>query len=86
MSDEVKEPIRNKWIWIGLAFIVLAIVPWYWPKGALQSMILGFPLWAFVSTLFSLILCGYLSWLCLHQWHLVEDKEEAERRGEGDEG
>ena len=80
---EIKEPIRKKWIWIGLILLLLAIVPWYFPAAATEPYILGFPLWAFISTCFSILLSAYLSWLCVSQWNIVEDEEEAARgRGE----
>lgn len=82
-NKQMKEPIQKKWIWIVLGFIVLAIVPWYFPKSAVEPFVLGFPLWAFISTFFSLVLCAFLSWICLSQWNLVEDQEEAERVKEG---
>jgi uncharacterized membrane protein YhdT len=75
---QIKEPIRKKWIWIVLFFIVMGIVPWYFPKSAGEIFILGFPVWAFVSAIFSLVLCGYLSWLCLNEWKIVEDIEQEE--------
>ncbi|WP_044895384.1 hypothetical protein [Bacillus alveayuensis] len=75
-KEQIKEPIRKKWIWIVLFLIVMGIVPWYFPKSAGEIFILGFPLWAFVSAVFSLILCGYLSWLSLNQWNIVEDLEQ----------
>ncbi|WP_408011818.1 hypothetical protein ACJROX_28380 [Pseudalkalibacillus sp. A8] len=76
----MKEPIKKKWIWIGLVLILIAIVPWYFPEKAVEPIILGFPFWAFLSAIFSLVLCGYLSWLCTHEWNIVEDIEEAEKR------
>lgn len=82
-NGQIKEPIRKKWIWIVLAIITLGIVPWYFPERAVEPYILGFPLWAFVSTVFTIILCGYLSWLCTSQWKIVEDQEEAENTKEG---
>ncbi|MCM3122912.1 hypothetical protein QNH36_11140 [Mesobacillus sp. AQ2] len=81
-TKEIKEPIRKKWIWILLALNVLLVVPWYFPKGDVQPIILGFPVWAFVSLVFSLILCGYSSWLCITQWNIVEDIEEADKKKE----
>ncbi|WP_173916725.1 hypothetical protein [Halobacillus sp. Marseille-Q1614] len=77
-GGEVKEPIKKKWIWIGLALIMLAIVPWYFPKSAEVPIILGFPYWALISLFFSIVLCAYLSWLCVTQWDIVEDLEENE--------
>ena len=82
---EIKEPIRKKWIWIGLVLLILAIVPWYFPAAATEPYILGFPLWAFISTAFSILLSAYLSWLCVSQWNIVEDEEEAARM-KGDQG
>lgn len=78
----IKEPIQKKWIWLLLLLIVLAIVPWYFPESAVEPFVLGFPLWAFLSTVFSIVLSAYLSWLCLKQWNIVEDEEEAERSEE----
>lgn len=77
-SRKIKEPIRKKWIWIVLALILLAGVPWYLPTGTIEPLILGFPYWAFISIVFSVVLSAYLSWLCLTQWHIVEDEEKAE--------
>ncbi|PPA69029.1 hypothetical protein [Jeotgalibacillus proteolyticus] len=77
-KDQTKEPIRKKWIWIGLVIIMLGIVPWYFPRGTEVPIILGFPYWALISLFFSLLLCGYLSWLCVSQWNIVEDIEENE--------
>lgn len=81
-QNQIKEPIRKVWIWIGLLLLVLAIVPWYFPSSAVEPIILGFPLWAFISTVFSIALCGYLSWLCVSQWNIVEDEEEQMKGGE----
>ncbi|TDL31007.1 hypothetical protein E2R51_14475 [Jeotgalibacillus sp. S-D1] len=80
MKNQTKEPIQKKWIWIGMFLIMLAIVPWYYPRGGEVAIILGFPYWALISLFFSLVLCGYLSWLCISQWHIVEDLEENENR------
>jgi hypothetical protein len=77
-KKKIKEPIQKKWIWVVLFLIVMGIIPWYFPKEAGEIFIFGFPLWAFVSAIFSLILCGYLSWLCLYQWNIVEDLEQKE--------
>ena len=84
-KKQIKEPIRKKWIWVVLVLILLGNVPWYFPVGTIEPFILGFPYWAFISAVFALILCGYLSWLCLHEWHIVEDIEEAEKEKRGKE-
>jgi hypothetical protein len=72
----VKEPIRKPWIWVLMAFIVLGAIPWYLPGGSVEPIILGVPYWAFISVVFCLLLCGYLSWLCLFEWDVVEEEEE----------
>ncbi|WP_082234428.1 hypothetical protein [Halobacillus massiliensis] len=79
MQKEIKEPIKKKWIWIGFVLILLAIVPWYFPRGGEVAIILGFPYWALTSLFFSIVLCAYLSWLSVSQWNIVEDEEEQKR-------
>lgn len=75
----VKEPIRKPWIWVALTVIVLAGIPWYLPRGTVQPVFLGIPYWMFIAVASSLVLCGFLSWLCLNEWDVVEAEEEAER-------
>lgn len=79
MNKEVKEPIRKKWIWIGLVLIVLGNVPWYFSDSMVKPYIFGFPFWAAMILLFSVIMCAYLSFVCLTQWKIVEDEEEANK-------
>ncbi|WP_347551284.1 hypothetical protein ABFG93_05405 [Pseudalkalibacillus hwajinpoensis] len=79
---KIKEPIKKKWIWVLLVLLMLAIVPWYFPGKAVHPIIFGFPFWAFISLIFSLVLSGYLSWLCMHEWNVVEEIEESEKRKE----
>ncbi|MCM3569298.1 hypothetical protein [Neobacillus mesonae] len=79
MNKEVKEPIRKKWIWIGLFIIVLGNVPWYFTDSMVEPYILGVPFWGFFILVFSVILCAYLSWICLSQWKIVEDEEEGNK-------
>lgn len=72
----MKEPIRKPWIWVTLALIVLAGIPWYLPQGTVQPVFLGVPYWMFIAVISSLALCGFLSWLCLNEWDVVEAEEE----------
>ncbi|WP_407719708.1 hypothetical protein [Oceanobacillus kimchii] len=81
-EKNVKEPIRKKWIWIVMVIILLGNVPWYFSVGSYKPLILGIPYWAFIIVIFSLLLCAYLSWLCIHQWNIVEDEEESDKGGE----
>lgn len=78
----VKEPVRKPWIWVLMTFVILAAIPWYLPVGTVEPIILGIPYWAVITVVFSLVLCGYLSWLCLFEWDVVEEEEERERAGQ----
>ena len=80
-KKQIKEPIRKKWIWIALLLIVIGNVPWYLPIGSYEPLIFGVPYWALIILAFSLFLCGFLSWVTLKEWDIVEAEEEAEKRG-----
>ena len=71
-----REPIRKPGIWVVLVLITLAAIPWYLPKGTLGFVLLGVPYWMLISVAFTLLLCGYVSWLCFTQWDVVEEEEE----------
>lgn len=75
-AGEAKEPIRKPWIWVVLAGLVLVGIPWYLPQGTVQPLVLGLPYWMIIAVISSLALCGFLSWLCLNEWDLVEAEEE----------
>lgn len=70
-----KEPIKYPWIWIALVVIVLLMVPWYFPKGVVQPIIFGFPLWAFVSLLMAAAMSALISYILKNFWHIEEDGE-----------
>ena len=78
-SRPTKEPVRKPWIWIVMALIMLAGIPWYLPTGSLSPVVLGLPYWMLISIVSSLVLCGYLSWVALNEWDVVEEEEEAEQ-------
>lgn len=79
----VKEPIRKPWIWVTLTLIVLAGIPWYLPQGTVQPVFLGVPYWMFIAVISSLALCGFLSWLCLNEWDVVESARGSAGNPEG---
>lgn len=82
----VKEPIRKPWIWVVITVILLSGIPWYLPQGTVRPVLFGVPYWMFIAVASSLALCGFLSWLCLNEWDVVEAEEEAERAGGASEG
>ena len=79
MNTSPKEPIRKPWIWVLTVLILLASIPWYLPKGSIGFVLLGVPYWMLISVAFTLIMCGYVSWLCFTQWDVVEAEEEQDR-------
>ncbi|WP_170006528.1 hypothetical protein [Bacillus fonticola] len=78
---KIKEPVRKPWIWIVMAVIVIAGVPFWYSEDAIEPFIFGFPYWAFISLVFMLLLCVYLCWLSLTQWNLIEEEEDG-RKGD----
>jgi hypothetical protein len=76
MSNQKKEPIKNRKIWIILGVITLLIVPWYLPTGSYKPLIFGIPYWALIVIVMSLILSAFLSYVIKHEWQIEEDDEE----------
>jgi hypothetical protein len=75
MSDERRRSrtVRQTWVLYGLLF--LFSVPWYFPAGAAEPFVLGFPLWCFVS------LCCYVGVALLTIWRIdVIWDDQVERR------
>lgn len=77
-AHPTKEPIRKPWIWVVMVLIMLAAIPWYLPKGTIGFVLLGVPYWMLISVALTLLMCGYVSWLCFTQWDVVEAEEERE--------
>lgn len=71
-----REPINKPWIWIVLAIIMLASIPWYLPEGSIGFVWFGLPAWMLISVVFTLVMCAYVSWLCFTQWDLAEAEED----------
>ena len=67
-------------VWLAyLAFFAIG-VPWYWPKDDVR-LVLGFPLWAFVSFLSCVAIASLTAWLFLFRWPENEDAEIEEGDG-----
>lgn len=71
-----KEPIHYPWVWVGLVFVVLFSVPWYFPKGSIALIIFGFPLWAWMAILMAFVMSAYLSFMLHKLWNVDEEEEE----------
>lgn len=78
------EPIRNPGLWIVMAVIVLAGVPFYLPTGSTHPMLLGIPYWMVISVLSTLLFAALVSWVCLRRWNVVEPEEQAAERDGGE--
>jgi len=79
---DFKEPIKTKWIWVVLAIIILAGVPWYLPEGTYNPIIFGFPYWAFISLISTIALAIFLNYVIDKFWDMeVLEKEIEEKEG-----
>ena len=81
MGKAVKEPIKYPWIWVVLVIIILAGVPWYLPKGTIYPIILGFPYWAFISIVATIVLSAFLVYVMYNYWDmeaLIEEEKSKE--------
>ncbi len=85
MEKSFKEPIRYKWIWIVLAVITLVGVPWYLPQGSIYPIILGFPYWAFISAVSTVVLSFFLTYVIRNFWDMKSFINEANEEGGSDE-
>lgn len=83
MGKKYKEPIQFKFMWLILVVIVLIGVPWYFPKGAIHPIVLGFPLWAFISLLASIALSIFLGYFINNCWDMEKLKEKKAEENQG---
>lgn len=81
MRLDIKEPIRKKWIWLVLVALVLFNAPWFLPEGSIEPFLLGIPYWVVLVLALSVLLSAFIHWICMTQWNILEDQEEADRRG-----
>lgn len=83
MKPSYKEPIQFKKMWLIFIIIALVSVPWYFPEGAIQSVILGFPLWGFISLVASIALSIFLGYFINNCWDMESIKEDQVEESEG---
>jgi len=85
VKQQVKEPIRYGWLWVVFVIILVFSVPWYFPAGSIYPIILGFPYWAAVCVVMSMVISGFLTYMMTNYWNmesLLEDGD-GERRKAG---
>ena len=66
IDKEPSEPVQINRYLIPAVYLLLVVagIPWYLPPG-LTTMVLGFPLWAFISLCVGFIGAGFTAWLYL---------------------
>lgn len=80
MSDERNPSGGGAGAWKLYALLLVFSVPWYFPAGSGEPLVLGFPLWCFVS------LCCYVGVALLTIWcidRLWDDQVARLRDSEG---
>jgi hypothetical protein len=80
MKQAKKEPIRNWKIWVIFLIIFFLGVPWYLPVGSYEPIILGFPYWALIVLVMSLIMSAFLTYVLNKEWQMEDEEEVKEDR------
>ncbi|PVZ08530.1 hypothetical protein [Actinomycetospora cinnamomea] len=75
----LREPVRNPWLWVAMALVVLAGVPLYLPTGSIRPLVGGVPYWLLISVAATVAFSALTCWVCLRGWNLAEPAEEAAR-------
>ena len=81
MKPQVKEPIRHAWLWVVFIIIMVFSVPWYFPVGSIYPIIFGFPYWAAVAVVMSVVMSGFLTYMITNYWSMESLLDEG--KGEG---
>ena len=83
-AQPLREPIRNPWLWVAMAVVVLVGVPLYLPTGSVLPLVGGVPYWLWISIAATVAFSVLTCWACLRQWNLAEPAEEAARARDGE--
>ncbi|MCD2138053.1 MULTISPECIES: hypothetical protein [Salinicoccus] len=76
----MKEPIKNKKIWLGFLVIFIMLNPWYFPSGGEPVLIYGVPLWAIVIIIMSIVLSLYITYVIHYHWDTLDEEENGEEK------
>ena len=67
---------RNYWIITVYIFLITIGVPWYWPDNT-NYILMGFPLWVFISIFVSIIASFFTAFILLrYTWDIDRDANE----------
>ena len=61
-------------VWLAYLVFFAIGIPWYWPEADVR-LVLGFPLWAFVSFLSCVAIASLTAWMFLFRWPEEDDEE-----------
>ncbi|SEQ70852.1 hypothetical protein [Piscibacillus halophilus] len=73
-----KEPIKNRKLWITFGILFILSVPWYFPTGSYDPIILGVPYWAWIIILVSLAFSVTITYAIKNLWISDETLNEEE--------
>lgn len=77
---KIKEPIKNWKIWIVLIVLYIMSVPWYFPEGSYNPIILGVPYWAIIIMGVSLAISITLTYILKNCWQMADEEEIGEEK------
>lgn len=77
---KIKEPIKNWKIWIVLIVLYIMSVPWYFPEGSYNPIILGVPYWAIIIMGVSLTISITLTYILKNCWQMADEEEIGEEK------
>jgi hypothetical protein len=70
--------------WVAYAALLLLSIPWYFPAGSGEPLVLGFPLWCLVALLSYVVVALLTVWRLDALWESArEDAGAAGERGRG---
>ncbi len=55
-------------MWIVSVALLALTVPFYWPDDAIRPFLLGLPVWAFGSLVFSALFACLIAWAIMRYW------------------
>jgi hypothetical protein len=77
-----REPMQRRWYLPALLVGLAISVPWYWESGAQASLLLGLPVWVWVTLVSSFAISGLTAYVAVRHWDDQDDQDD-EPRGDG---
>jgi hypothetical protein len=67
--EQIKDPMSWK-VWGRFILLYILLVPWYFPKGMGEKLVLGIPLWALLIIVFLICLVLSIIDVTRNHWNL----------------